>query len=216
MNKQSLVTLAATVLVVVFGIGAMLYDQQQKKKMSESAKSNSSLLVRDYSPTKGSDDAKVTIVEFFDPACETCKAFHPFIGNLMTTYPGKIKVVMRYAAFHQGSDYVVAMLEAARNQGKFWEVLEAAYAAQPIWASHDNPQPEKLWMQLGAVGLDLKRAQADMQNPVVIERLRQDMADAQALGVTKTPGFFVNGKPLVSFGYEQLKSLVEGEVRASY
>lgn len=101
--------------------------------MSDSAASNASLLVRDYSPTKGSDDAKVTIVEFFDPACETCKAFHPFIGNLMAAHPGKIKVVMRNAAFHHGSDYVVAMLEAAR--------------------------------------------------------LRQDMADAQALGVTKTPGF---------------------------
>ena len=40
--------------------------------------------------------------------------------------------------------------------------------------------------------------------------IAQDVADARALGVTKTPGFFVNGRPLTVFGYEQLVALVRG------
>ena len=50
----------------------------------------------------------------------------------------------------------------------------------------------------------------------VLENVQQDVADGQLLGVTKTPSFFVNGKPLVRFGYEQLRDLVEAELRNAY
>lgn len=216
MKKQYQVPMAAAVLLIIFAIAAAIYSQQKGAQLSEMAQQNASYLVRDHSPTIGNKDAKVTIVEFFDPACETCKAFHPFVKKLMAAHPGKIKLVMRYTPLHQGSDYVIAMLEAARMQNKFWETLEAAYNSQPVWASHHNPQPDKLWMQLGSVGLDLKQARADMQSQTIINRIKQDMADARQLQVTKTPGFFVNGKPLVRFGYEQLKQLVESEVRNYY
>ena len=46
--------------------------------------------------------------------------------------------------------------------------------------------------------------------------LNQDMADARTLGVQRTPQFFVNGKPLMNFGYRQLKALLDSEVAAQY
>ena len=46
--------------------------------------------------------------------------------------------------------------------------------------------------------------------------MKQDLDDARALNVTRTPGFFVNGKPLKDFGFQQLKALVEEEVRLAY
>ncbi|MDH5324003.1 MAG: thioredoxin domain-containing protein [Gammaproteobacteria bacterium] len=173
-------------------------------------------LIRDHSPTLGSDNAKVTIVEFFDPACGTCKAFYPFVKRLMAKNPGKIRLVLRYAAFHEGSDAVVKLLEAARLQNKFWETLEAVYESQPIWVSNHKAHIEKLWMLLGGVGLNLKQAQADMEKPMMVTRLQQDMADARRLQVTKTPGFFVNGQPLQQFGYEPLQRLVESQISQNY
>ena len=101
-------------------------------------------------------------------------------------------------------------------QNKFWETLEAIYEAQPLWASHHNPQPEKLWTLLDYVGLDLNRVRKDMQGPTIAKRIQQDIADARKLKVTKTPGFFVNGKPLVQFGYKQLQQLIESEIRKNY
>ena len=62
----------------------------------------------------GPDDAKVVLVEFLDPECEACRAFHPFVKQLMADYSGKIKLVVRYAPFHGSSKYVVRVLEAAR------------------------------------------------------------------------------------------------------
>jgi len=216
MNKQIQVPIAGALLLIVFAIAILIYNEQKAKGISETANNNASLLVRDYSPTIGDENAKVTIVEFFDPACETCKAFHPFVKQLMSTNPGKIKLVMRYLPLHKGSDHVVTLLETARLQNKFWETLEAAYASQSTWASHNDPQPERLWTLLDGVGLDLKKAREDMQSPTIAKRIQQDLADAQQLEVTKTPGFFVNGKPLIKFGYEQLKQLVDAEIRNNY
>jgi len=73
-----------------------------------------------------------------------------------------------------------------------------------------------LWQFLPQAGLDLDRLRSDMNDPAIARLIEQDMADAKTLQVHKTPGFFVNGKPLVTFGYEQLQQLVESEVRAAY
>jgi protein-disulfide isomerase len=134
----------------------------------------------------------------------------------MEANSGKIRLVLRYTPFHEGSDYVVKILEASREQGKYWETLEAAFAAQPAWASHSHPQPEKLWTYLGKTGLDIEKAKKDMHHSEITDRIRQDMSDARQLKVTKTPQYFVNGKPLQQFGYQQLQSLVEAEVRKHY
>ena len=134
----------------------------------------------------------------------------------MAMHPGKIKLVIRYTPFHQGADYFVKILEAARKQGKFWETLEIMYKTQRYWASHHNPQPQRIWEFLPRAGLDLQRIKTDMNDPEIAERIRQDLADAKALDVRKTPGFFVNGKPLQQFGYKQLRDLVESEILASY
>ena len=216
MKKQYLVPLAGALLVAVFAAAAYLYSQQQAGEMNELALSNASTLIRDYSPRAGNPEAKVTIVEFFDPACGTCKAFHPLVKKLLAANPDKVNLVIRYATFHPGSDYVVKILEAARLQDKFWETLEATLDAQSAWAAHGNPQPERLWMRLGSTGLDFQKAKNDMVSAEIARRLQQDMADVRTLKVTKTPGFFVNGKPLTRFGYEQLKELVDTEVQANY
>jgi protein-disulfide isomerase len=55
-----------------------------------------------------------------------------------------------------------------------------------------------------------------MNDPEIAKRIEQDLADANSLNVRQTPEFFVNGKPLPSFGYDQLKELVETEIQANY
>jgi len=216
MKKQYIVIIAAVCLVIVFVIGSSLYKAQQSASLGFLSQENASTFIRDYSMTHGSDDAKVYIVEFFDPACETCRVFYPFVKDLMTANPGKIKVVYRYAPFHAGSDFVVTMLEAARKQGKYWEALEVMFNSQPYWASHHNPQPQLLWQYLPTAGLDMVQLKNDMNDPEIAERIKQDLADAKTLNVRKTPEFFVNGKPLPSFGYEQLTALVNSELRSNY
>jgi len=216
MKKQFMVLISIVFLILLFVLGINLYKSQQIRKYGFMARENASTFVREHSQTLGSDDAKVYLVEFSDPACETCSAFHPFVKKLMAVNPGKIKLVVRYAPFHDGADYFVKILEAARKQGKYWETLEVMYQTQRYWASHHKPQPKLIWKFLPRAGLDLVKIRNDMNDPEIAKLIQQDIADAKALNVRKTPGFFVNGKPLPSFGYKQLKELVESEISEYY
>ena len=164
----------------------------------------------------GSDDAKVYLIEFMDPACETCAAFSPIIKQIMDANPGKIKHVIRYAPFHHGADNFVKILEAAKKQGKYWETLDVMYKSQRYWASHSNPQPQRIWQFIPQAGVNVEQIRRDMNDPAIAKLIDQDLADAKTLNVRKTPGFFVNGKPLQTFGSRQLLQLVQDELRANY
>ena len=209
MNQKVLFALAVAALLGAFALGALIYKTQQGEQAVQLAERNRANLVRMHSPTLGKADAPVEIVEFLDPACETCRAFYPAVKQMMAANPDRIRLVLRYAPFHNGSDRVVAVLEAARKQGKFWPALEALLAAQAAWAPNHRPQVELVWRHLEGLGLDLERVRADMVAPEIARVIAQDLDDARVLNVTKTPEFFVNGKPLPSFGYEQLKDLVD-------
>ena len=118
MNRKIVFGISAVALVAAFIIASSLYRSQRANKLGFMAQENASTFVRDHSPIRGDDAAKVYIVEFTDPACETCAAFSDFVKQFMAAYPGKIKLVIRYAPFHHGSSDVVKILVAARKQDK--------------------------------------------------------------------------------------------------
>jgi protein-disulfide isomerase len=66
------------------------------------------------------------------------------------------------------------------------------------------------------MALDHKKLTADMSQPEVTGAIQQDVEDGQALKIKATPEFFVNGRPLPSFGFQQLSHLVKEEVEKSY
>jgi len=215
--KYVLFGVSCFLLFVAFLFASSYYKGYQEEKYGFMAQKNAATFVRDHSQTLGSDDAKVYLVEFMDPACETCAAFTPFVKQMMATNFGKIKLVLRYAPFHDGAEYFVKILEAAKKQGKYWETLDVMYKSQPQWASHRNPQPQKIWQFLPkVVGLNIEQLKKDMNDPAIAKLIAQDLADAKTLQVRKTPGFFVNGKPLQTFGYRQLQELIQTEVNEQY
>ena len=213
MNRKSIVLGTVVAVVVAFVAGVVAFTNRSNQEVKQVAQTNSDALVRPHSPVFGNPAAKVTIVEFFDPSCETCRAFYPIVKRMVNASFGQVRLVLRYAPLHHGSDTAIKILEAARQQGKYWEALELALAAQPQWASHDRPHPEMIWSLIGDIGLDMAKAKADANGPTVDQVLRQDIADMQALKVDRTPGFFVNGTPLREFGEAQLKALVEQEIK---
>lgn len=215
MKRKTLFIAAAIALLLVFVVGTLLYTAKQEKQSTQLAEANQDALVRMYSPTLGKQDAPVVIVEFLDPACETCKNFYPRVKDIMAAHPDQIRLVLRYTPFHDGSDKVVAVLEAARKQGRFWPALEALLATQAEWAPHHRAEVDLVWPHLEGLGLNLEQVKADMAAPEIADVIAQDLADANTLNVTKTPDFFVNGKPLPSFGYEQLRKQVDEALNAA-
>ncbi len=209
MKQRNIFIAAAALLILVFAGGAFLYQKQQADAAAQLAQQNMAALVRADAPSFGNPDAPVHIVEFLDPACETCRQFYPMVKALMAEHPGKIRLSLRYAPFHRGSDVVVKVLEASRKQGKFEATLEALLFQQDVWVHNHTARPELIGPLLAPLGMDLVQLQNDASAPDVAAVIARDLADAKTLNVTMTPEFFVNGKPLPQFGFTQLKQLVD-------
>lgn len=212
MNRKAIFVGALVALVAAFAVAVVFYKGQSDGASDRKA----ALLVRPHAATLGPADARVHIVEFLDPACETCRAFYPFVKQLMAANPGKIRLTVRHVSFHEGVDVAVQMLEASKKQGRYWQTLEAVLATQPQWAINHRVRPELLWRTLEPVGLDLEQLRRDMSDPQVAQNMKQDQADADALRVSKTPEYFVNGRQMSTFGYEQLRKLVQEELARAY
>jgi len=171
-----------------------------------------SIYERTYSPSIGVSSAKVTIVEFFDPACEACKAFYPIVKEILSRHPDDVRLVLRYATLHKDSETVVRLLEASRLQNVFEPVLDALIKNQEQWASHRHPNVDRAWEIAASEGLNIASAKAIMYSEAINKIVDQEMKDLVSLGVRQTPTFFVNKKPLTTFGAQELYDLVVSEI----
>lgn len=212
MQKQTTYVAALIAVLALLAIGGWWYFSNPQSQGQPTTTVDRTALIRAHSPSEGRADAPVVIVEFFDPACGTCRDFYPKVKQLMADNPNRIRLVMRYTPFHKGSDKVVALLEAARRQGKFWPALEALFKGQDDWASNHTAKVELTWKYLNGIGLNMEQLAFDMTAPDLQQAVAQDLNDANTLGVSQTPEYFVNGRPLPSFGFDQLRQLVGEEL----
>jgi len=216
MSRKSLFISVVGLFLVVFVLGTLIYRNHQATLSGDSASKNKGVFLRQGAPVKGPADARVTIVEFFDPACGTCADFYPFVKSLIERHPGQVRVMLRYAPLHTGSDQVVKMLEAAHLQGRFWPALELLFANQRRWVVNHVSQPMRARGILNGMAMDHDKLDADMNQAMVIDAVQKDIADGQTLKVQATPEFFINGRPLPSFGLKQLSQAVEEAVAEAY
>lgn len=221
MNRRTLVLGASTLGFAAFAAGSWyVQDRRAREAAAEAAARAAALpdlnavLLRPTAPSFGRADAPVTLVEFFDPSCEACRAFHPVLTELRQEFPDQLRIVMRYAAFHQGSDEAVAILEAARRQNLFEPVLNALLEAQPSWALHDGPRLDIAWSIAEARGMDISTRGIELRSPGTVAILAQDSADIEALGVRATPTFYLDGAPLGQVRFQSLTEAVRAAVAA--
>lgn len=213
MKNQKIVLASILIMIVVFVGFVSFYNQNQQSKLTTLSKEQKNLFKRDYSFTIGPNNAKVQLVEFFDPACETCALFHPYIKRILKANKNDIQLVLRYAPFHNGSDKVVTILEASRNQDMYLETLELLFKIQANWASHHKePNFNIIFDEISKLGIDMDLLLKDMKSEDIKRKINQDIEDGKILGANKTPSYYVNGRPLQQFGLNQLKELIYEEL----
>jgi protein-disulfide isomerase len=121
----SLIILAIGALVVAVVVMPSQDEGEAPQTVMDEAAARQAALASEHSPSTGPANAKVHIVEFLDPACETCAIFFPMVKQWMAEVPDDIRLSVRHVAFHSGAEHAVKILEASRKQGKYWETLEA-------------------------------------------------------------------------------------------
>ncbi len=210
---------AALVVIAAF-VGSSYYQRSLEKERQPSTAVNSAL-VREDSPTLGAADAKVTLVEFVDPECESCAAFGPVIKKLLSEYDGKLRFVLRYMPLHPNSIPAGNFMEAAGEQGKFWQAQEMLFQRQGEWgerhgapASAPKPDVPALFEKYAVdLGLDVAGVKAAINQNKYGSKFERDRRDGQTLGVRQTPTIFVNGRRLTRLTEIDLKTLIEDELK---
>ena len=215
-RSREILTWSVVVVLLVVAAWMLLFNSKATQPSQPAITSNAAALASEHSPMLGTANAKVHIVEFLDPACETCAMFFPVVKQMMADNPDRIRLSIRHVPFHQGSEYVVRLLEASRKQDMYWQTLEALLASQAQWAPHHTVEPDRVWPAIAGVGMNTDQLMADMNAPDVEQRMQRDIDDARALKVTATPEYFVNGRRLPSFGLQQLQDLVGEALELAY
>lgn len=221
--KKEVKTLAAIAIVaVILGIvGIMAYRSSETTKTPPVPRpDNTEKLVRPDSYTLGPADAKVTVVEFLDPECEACAAFAPTVKKIVGEFP-QVRFVFRYMPFHRNAKLAATYMEAAGEQGKYFEMMDIMFRKQSEWGEIHGAAPppnrpeanvtfEKFAQE---IGLDMQRLKNSLADPKHAAKADRDMSDGRALGVRATPTFFVNGRQMTRLDEGTLRSMINEEIR---
>jgi protein-disulfide isomerase len=143
-------------------------------------------------PTRGNEKASVTIVEWSDFQCPFCNRVSPTLAQIKEEYGDQVRFVFKHMplSIHPQAAGAHAASEAAHRQGKFWEMHDR------IFKNQRDLQVSTLERYATEIGLDMDQYRRDVTADEVAERINEDMKQAQKLGVTGTPSFFINGKYL--------------------
>jgi len=153
-------------------------------------------------PFEGLKSAPIKVVEFSDFQCPFCARVDPTVKQLQDVYKDNVQIVWKHLPLiriHQNAMEAALAAEAAHNQGKFWEFHDK------LLASKGRLTPDQIKQYADELGLNPAKFEEDLNSPEVRKRVTDDMSEAQRLGVTGTPAFFVNGhflggaQPLAGF-----------------
>ncbi len=140
-------------------------------------------------PSRGPEDAKVTIVEFSDFECPFCSKAHDTVEKVMAAYPGKLRLVFRQfpLPFHPHAAKAAAAALCAHEQGKFWELHDALFTNQKALEADQVKGYAK------ALGLDEAKFAQCLDGGQTSKTVEADAAAGKEAGVEGTPAFFING-----------------------
>ena len=142
----------------------------------------------------GPSNAPVTLEMFGDFQCPQCARSEPMVKKLQSEFGNNLRVVFRHfpMAKHQNAELAACAAEAAARQKHFWEMADALYRTQWMWA--EAPAPRLILMDRAKeLGLNMPQFEEDLDLSASHERIAADQARGQALGVKSTPWIFVNG-----------------------
>lgn len=188
--------------VVLFG-GAIWYSSIAAEKNNEG--------VEIIQHIKGNPDAAITLVEYSDFQCPACGAFQPVAKEIMETYADDIRFEYKHFPLVRAHPFAIPAAlaaEAAGQQGKFYEFHDKLFENQQTWSSAAVSAP--FFIQYAEeLDLDIPTFKRHMKSSLLDEKVRADFAAGQAIGVSATPSFFLNGEFMDPDEFQSYQGFIE-------
>ncbi|QJD82980.1 DsbA family protein [Cohnella herbarum] len=173
-------------------------------------------------PVIGSEDAKVTLIEFGDYKCPSCKKWSQDVYPVLKAEyidTGKMKLAFVNTLFHGDESELGALAGEAvfsQNKDAFWVFNEAMFNAQPS-ANHDG-----LWITEEKIAelattitpqIDIEKLKNDLSNRTTLPQVQVDNALVEKYRINQTPTLMINGITIANpFDIESIKSVIDKEL----
>lgn len=161
-------------------------------------------------PETGPDNAPITLVEFTDFQCPYCALATPQLREVLKAYPTQIRLFFKQFPLdiHSQAAFAAAASVAAQKQGKFWQMHDA------LFASHTDLRRPTVLALASAIGLDMKRFEADVDSADTRKAVAHDLDDGQNAGVMSTPTLFIDGQHYNgNIRLDVLKPILDAELK---
>jgi len=159
----------------------------------------------------GPEHAPVTLVEYGDFECPSCRGAAPAAALLVERHASHLRFIYRHFPLEEAHPHALRAAEAAEAaaaQGKFWQMHDRLFRGQPHLKDKD------LHEYAAAIGLDLLRYSAEMADRIYLQRVREHIDGGRRSHLRATPTYFLNGEVVdVSFGMQTLHDAVAAAVR---
>ena len=188
---------------------AFLADLRQKHKVRILLEPPREKVEVAGAPTKGPDDAPVTIVEFSDFECPYCSRLNPTLDQVVQTYGQRVRIAFRQfpLAMHANAQKAAEASLCAHDQGKFWQMHDAMFSNQRSLAI------EQLKAKAVELGLEGEKFDQCLDSGQHADRVAEDFKAGQAAGVTGTPALFINGRMVSgAVPFDQVAQVIDDEL----
>ncbi|MGW6928574.1 DsbA family protein [Lentzea sp. NPDC054927] len=159
-----------------------------------------------------SADGKVTVVEYLDLECPSCRAAYPGVERLKTEYGDRVTFDVRHFPIpsHRNAELAAVAVEAAGAQGKRDEMFRLMFDTQQEWGGQQTSQQAVFAGFAQQLGLDQAAFDKALADPALRERVLAQRAEGSKAGVQGTPTFFVNGTKFTGAPtYDALKAAID-------
>ena len=166
------------------------------------------IIETDGRATRGPSDAPIQFIEFVDFQCERCKDLWEFLEKVQEVHQDQVQVVVRnqpLGSIHPMSMTAALAAEAARRQGKYWEMGTGLFKLQ------DSLSAATITALAKEIGLDIERFERDRLSPVLVMMITEDLDEGQRLGIDRTPVLYLNGRKLADKSWEGILQAVHRE-----
>lgn len=201
------------VIAILVGVPAFVFLSRAEAiapSPSASAEALQEHLIRHGSHVFGNPNSPVTVVEFGDFQCPYCGTAEKTVRKIREDYQSRVRFVFRQfplSNVHAYAEKAAEASECAADQGKFWEAFEKFYDNQ---VDLSVPALERY---SGELGLDRPRFNECLSSGAMAARIAEDMADGRAVGVTRTPTFFIDDQKIEGgLEYEKFSQLLDREL----
>src|SRR3989338_1745810 len=164
--------------------------------------------VTDADYIRGAKNAKITMIEYSDFQCPFCSRHKPTLDKVLADYDGQVRLIYRHfplTSIHPQAQKSAEASECAGEQGKFWEMHDELFANQTDLAIESLKRYAR-----NISGINGSQFDQCLDSGKYASKINQQAAEAQAGGITGTPGTFV-GSELVkgAYPYDTFKQIID-------